>query len=48
MRRKIHIKKLDKFLLKSFLPLFLLTFAICLFLVLMQFLWKYVDDFVGK
>ncbi len=25
-----------------------MTFAICLFLVLMQFLWKYVEDFVGK
>ncbi|WP_370457768.1 LptF/LptG family permease [Dysgonomonas sp. 216] len=25
-----------------------MTFAICLFIVLMQFLWKYVEDFVGK
>jgi lipopolysaccharide export system permease protein len=25
-----------------------MTFAICLFLVLMQFLWKYVEDMVGK
>lgn len=25
-----------------------MTFAICLFLVLMQFLWKYIEDMVGK
>lgn len=36
------------FMLQSFLPLFLMTFFICLFIVLMQFLWRYVDDLVGK
>ena len=35
-------------MLESFLPLFLMTFVICLFLVVMQFLWKYVEDMVGK
>ena len=35
-------------MLRSFLPLFLMTFFICLFLVLMQFLWRYIDDLVGK
>lgn len=35
-------------MLQSFLPLFLMTFFICLFIVLMQFLWKYIDDLVGK
>ncbi len=35
-------------MLKSFLPLFLMTFFICLFIVLMQFLWRYIDDLVGK
>ncbi|MDR1517985.1 MAG: LptF/LptG family permease [Dysgonamonadaceae bacterium] len=48
MRVKIHIKKLYQYVLETFLPLFLMTFAICLFLVLMQFLWKYVEDMVGK
>lgn len=48
MIKKIHIKRLDSYLLQTFLPLFLMTFAICLFLVLMQFLWKYVSDMVGK
>lgn len=35
-------------MLKSFLPLFCMTFCICLFIVLMQFLWRYIDDLVGK
>ena len=42
------IKRLDFFLLKSFLPLFVMTFGICLFIFLMQFLWRVVDDLVGK
>ncbi|MDR1455273.1 MAG: LptF/LptG family permease [Tannerella sp.] len=44
----MRIKRLYIFLLKTFLPLFVMTFGICLFIVLMQFLWKYVDDMVGK
>ena len=35
-------------MLQTFLPLFLMTFGICLFIVLMQFLWRYIDDMVGK
>lgn len=35
-------------MLKNFLPLFAMTFFIVLFIVLMQFLWKYIDDLVGK
>lgn len=35
-------------MLRSFLPLFLMTFLICLFIVLMQFLWRYIDELVGK
>ena len=30
------------------MPLFVMTFFICLFIVLMQFLWRYIDDLVGK
>ncbi len=44
----MKIKQLYIFLLKTFMPLFFMTFGICLFIVLMQFLWKYVDDMVGK
>lgn len=35
-------------MLKTFLPLFMMTFCICLFIVMMQFLWKYIDELVGK
>lgn len=35
-------------MLQSFLPVFAMTFFICLFIVLMQFLWRYIDDLVGK
>lgn len=35
-------------MLQSFLPLFVMTFFICLFIVMMQFLWKVLDDIVGK
>jgi lipopolysaccharide export system permease protein len=44
----LRIKKLDIFILKSFLLLFAGTFLICLFIFMMQFLWRYVDELVGK
>ena len=43
-----RIKRLYLFILQTFLPLFLMTFFICLFIILMQFLWRYVDELVGK
>lgn len=42
------MKKLDRLILKSYLGPLLLTFVIALFVLLMQFVWKYVDDLVGK
>ena len=42
------IKRLYLFMLRSFVPLLVMTFFICLFIVLMQFLWKYINDLVGK
>ncbi len=41
-------KRLYTFMLQTFLPVFAMTFFICLFIVLMQFLWRYIDDLVGK
>lgn len=41
-------KRLYTFMLQTFLPVFVMTFFICLFIVLMQFLWRYIDDLVGK
>ena len=42
------IKRLDMFILRNFLTLFAGTFCISTFVVMMQFLWKYIDDLVGK
>lgn len=42
------MKKLHLFLIKSFIWPFVLTFITTVFLLLMQFLWKYIDDLVGK
>ena len=44
----LRIKKLDIFIVKSFFLLFIGTFFICLFIFMMQFLWRYVDELVGK
>lgn len=43
-----RIKRLYSFLIKTFLPLLLVMFSVCLFILLMQFIWKYVGDMVGK
>lgn len=42
------IKKLDLFTLKSFLGPFIMTFLIVMFVLVMQFLWLYIDELVGK
>ncbi len=42
------MKKLDWFVLKSFIGPLILTFFIVLFIQIMQFLWMYVDDMAGK
>ena len=42
------MKKLHLFIIKSFIGPFIFTFLIAIFLLLMQFLWKYIDDLVGK
>ena len=41
-------KKLDKLILKAFFWPFIATFFITLFVFMMQILWKYIDDLVGK
>ena len=46
--KMLRIKKLDIFIVKSFFMLFIGTFFICLFIFMMQFLWRYVDELVGK
>ena len=42
------MKILNRLLLKSFVAPFVATFCISIFVLLMQFLWVYIDDLVGK
>lgn len=42
------MKKIDRLILRSFLGPLVLTFTISVFVLLMQFVWKYIDDLVGK
>jgi len=42
------VKKIYLFVIKLYLGPLVMTFFIALFILLMQFLWKYIDDFVGK
>ena len=42
------MKKLDKMIIKSYVGPLVLTFVIAVFVLLMQFIWKYVDDIAGK
>ncbi|MBK9377626.1 MAG: LptF/LptG family permease [Saprospiraceae bacterium] len=41
-------KKLDMMLVKGFIPPFLLSFLIAMFVLVMQTLWLYIDDIIGK
>ena len=43
-----RIRKLDIFITKQFMLLFVGTFFICQFVLMMQFLWRYVDELIGK
>ncbi len=43
-----RIKKLDIFIAKQFGLLFVGTFFICQFVLMMQFLWRYVEELIGK
>ena len=42
------MKKIDTYLLKHFLGLLAMTFLICIFILLMQFVWMHIKDLVGK
>lgn len=44
----LGIKKIDGVVFKAFIGPLLFTFVISEFIFLMQFLWKYIDDLVGK
>ncbi len=42
------MKRLHAFVLKLYIGPFILTFVVAIFILLMQFIWKYIDDLVGK
>ncbi len=44
----ILLKKLDQYTLQKFLLIFVGAFFICLFVFMMQFTWRYVDELIGK
>lgn len=46
--QSLRLKRIDSFILSKFLQLFAAAFFVCLFVFMMQFTWRYVDDLVGK
>ena len=42
------MKRLHRYILRAFIGPWFITFLLCVFLLLMQFLWRYIDDLVGK
>jgi lipopolysaccharide export system permease protein len=42
------MKILYRFMLQQFLGPFMMAFVVVIFTLLMQFLWKYIDDLIGK
>ena len=46
--RFYYIKKLDRFIIKAFLKNLMATFCICLFIFIIQLMWKWIDEFVDK
>lgn len=43
-----RIKKIDLYIIRQFVTLFVMTFLICIFILLMQFLWKHFNELIGK
>ena len=41
-------KKLHILVVKSFIPPFIATFVVAIFVLILQFLWLYVDELIGK
>ena len=42
------MKKIDKLITQSFIGPAILSYFIATFVLVMQFLWKYIDDILGK
>ncbi len=48
LMQRVGIRKLDLLILRSYIGPFVVTFFISMFLFLMQFLWKWIEELVGK
>jgi lipopolysaccharide export system permease protein len=42
------MRRISKLILQAFAGPFLVAFVLTLFILLMQFVWRYIDDFMGK
>ena len=42
------MKKIDRFILTSFIGPFFMILLVVIFILMMQFLWVYIDELVGK
>ncbi len=42
------IKKLDLLIIRAFIPPFIATFLVCTFVLILQFFWLWIDEYVGK
>ena len=40
--------KLYKYIIRQYIGTFIFTFVIAIFILLMQFLWQWIEDFIGK
>ncbi|MBL7811768.1 MAG: LptF/LptG family permease [Bacteroidetes bacterium] len=48
MKSPTVLKRMDLLVLRAYIGPFMVTFVLSMFLFLMQFLWKYIDELVGK
>lgn len=44
----VDLKKLNIYIIKQYIGTFIFTFFVAIFILLMQFLWTWVDEFIGK
>ena len=42
------MKRIDRFIIRSFVGPFLAILLVVIFVLMMQFLWLYIDELVGK
>lgn len=42
------LKQLDKLVIRSFIGPYIISFLVAEFVLVLQFLWRYIDDFIGR